>query len=66
MNYNDMKAKSAMKNKGMAGEQEETRPIAGALKGQMFKTNEMSGIPNDAFEGMTEEEKNKKILDFNN
>ena len=41
-------------------------PIAGALKGQMFKTNEMSGIPNDAFEGMTEEEKNKKILDFNN
>ena len=47
MNYNDMKAKSAMKNKGMAGEQEETRPIAGALKGQMFKTNEMSGIPHD-------------------
>ena len=55
-----------MKNKGAAGEQEETRPIAGALKGQMFKGNEPSGIPNDAFEGMTAEERDKAILNFNN
>ena len=66
MKYNDMKAKSAMKMKGSGGEQEETRPIAGALKGGMFKSNAIAGIPDDDFEGMTAEEKDKKILDFNN
>jgi len=30
----------------------------------MFKGNAMMGIPDDEFEGMTEEEKNKRILEF--
>ena len=64
MKYNDMKAKGAAKKSG--AELEETRPIAGALKGQMFKGNAMGAIPDDDFEGMTAEEKDKKILDFNN
>ena len=63
MNYDALKAKYAMK-KGAAGEQEETRPIAKGLKGDMFKPTGMAGIPNDEFEGMTAEEKDKKILDF--
>ena len=63
MKYNDMKAKGAAKNQKGVGEQEESRPIAGALKGQMFKGG--AGIPDDDFEGMTAEEKDKKILDFN-
>ena len=32
----------------------------------MFKGNAMGAIPDDDFEGMTAEEKDKKILDFNN
>ena len=61
-----MKAKGAAKNQKGVGEQEESRPIAGALKGGMFKGGAMPGIPDDDFEGMTAEEKDKKILDFNN
>ena len=64
MKYNDMKAKGAAKKGG--GELEETRPIAGQLKGAMLKGNAMGAIPDDEFEGMTAEEKDKKILDFNN
>lgn len=65
-NIDDMKAKAAMK-KGDKGEQEEgTRPMEKALKGQIFKGGAGSGFPDDDFEGMTAEEKDKKILDFNN
>ena len=32
----------------------------------MFGKNAMVGIPDDEFEGMTAEEKDKRILDFNN
>jgi len=61
MNYDALKAKYAMK-KGNGGVEEETRTTTKFLKGEMFGKNAMAGLPDDEYEGMTGEEKDKKML----